>query len=236
VDVERLAEVTDLPVIEDAAQAFGAQVGERKVGSLGTVGCFSFFPAKPLGCAGDGGLVSTGDAGLAEALRSVRVQGATGKNVHARLGGNFRLDPLQAAILRVKLPLIDGWIATRRRYAELYRQRLAVLEQAGLLGLPQERPGTTCTWAQFVVRTPMRDELARALGEAGIASAVYYPVPMPLQEALGRDRAREGDFPRSERAGREVLAIPVHPLLEPGDVEDVSRTILDFFEGRDREG
>jgi dTDP-4-amino-4,6-dideoxygalactose transaminase len=233
-DVELLA--SRVPLVEDAAQAFGAAVGERKVGTLGTAGCFSFFPAKPLGCAGDGGLVTTADAGLDAALRSVRVHGASGKNRHGRLGGNFRLDPLQAAILGVKLPRLDGWIATRRRYAELYRQRLAGLEAAGQLVLPAERPGTTCTWAQFVVRARRRDELARALAAAGIETAVYYPVPMPMQEAMGGLRAASGEFPEAERASREALALPVHPLLAPGHVEEVAAAILDFYEGRGREG
>ena len=226
-DVEGLGEL-DVPVVEDAAQAFGAEMGERKVGGLGTMGCFSFFPAKPLGCAGDGGLVSTDDAGLAGVLGSVRVQGAAGKNLHARPGGNFRLDPLQAAVLRVKLPHVDGWIATRRRYAKLLRQRLAPLEADGLVTLPFERPGSTCTWAQFVIRTARRDDLRSFLRTRGIASEVYYPVPMPMQEAMGERRAPAGAFPEAERAAGEVLALPVHPLLAPSDVEEVAQAVLDF--------
>jgi dTDP-4-amino-4,6-dideoxygalactose transaminase len=232
-DVEDLGEL-DVPLIEDAAQAFGAELGERKVGGLGTMGCFSFFPAKPLGCAGDGGLVSTDDPALAEILASVRVQGAVGKNLHARPGGNFRLDPLQAAVLGVKLSRVDGWIATRRRYAELLRQRLAPLEAAGLVTLPFERPGTTCTWAQFVIRSARRDALRGFLRARGIASEVYYPVPMPMQEVMGDGRPGPGSFPGSERAASEVLAIPVHPLLAPSDVEEVARAILDFHEDRGR--
>jgi len=232
-DVEAIGEL-DVPLIEDAAQAFGAELGERKVGGLGTMGCFSFFPAKPLGCAGDGGLVSTDDASLAEILASVRVQGASGKNLHSRPGGNFRLDPIQAAVLRVKLSHIDGWIATRRRYAELLRQRLAPLEAEGLVILPFERPGTTCTWAQFVIRSRRRDDLRGFLGARGIASEVYYPVLMPMQEAMGDVRPGPGSFPESERAAGEVLAIPVHPLLAPADVEEVARAILDFHADRGR--
>jgi dTDP-4-amino-4,6-dideoxygalactose transaminase len=232
-DVEALGDL-DVPLIEDAAQAFGAELGERKVGALGTMGCFSFFPAKPLGCAGDGGLVSTDDPALAEVLASVRVQGAAGKNLHARPGGNFRLDPLQAAVLAVKLPHVDGWIATRRRYAELLRQRLAPLEAEGLLTLPFERPGTTCTWAQFVIRSASRDALRDFLRARGIASEVYYPMPMPMQEVMGDGRPGPGSFPGAERAASEVLAIPVHPLLAPADVEEVARAILDFHEDRGR--
>ncbi len=229
VDIEALGEL-DVPVIEDAAQAFGAELGERKAGGLGAMGCFSFFPAKPLGCVGDGGLVSTDDPELARILASVRVQGAAGKNLHARAGGNFRLDPLQAAVLRTKLPHIDGWIATRRRYAELLRQRLAPLEALGLVTLPFERPGTTCTWAQFTIRARRRDGLRTFLGARGIASEVYYPVPMPMQEALGDRRGAAGEFPEAERAAAEVLSIPVHPLLSPSDVEEVAQAVLDFHE------
>ncbi|MBW2262346.1 MAG: DegT/DnrJ/EryC1/StrS family aminotransferase [Deltaproteobacteria bacterium] len=233
VDVEAIGDL-DVPVIEDAAQAFGAELGERKVGGLGSMGCFSFFPAKPLGCAGDGGLVSTDDSELAAILGSVRKHGAVGKNLHARPGGNFRLDPLQAAVLRVKLQRIDGWIATRRRYAELLRQRLAPLEAEGQTTLPFERPGTTCTWAQFVIRTQRRDDLRTFLGGRGIASEVYYPMPMPMQEVMGTLRSKEGAFPEAERAAGEVLAIPVHPLLAPSDVEEVAQAVLDFHEDRGR--
>jgi dTDP-4-amino-4,6-dideoxygalactose transaminase len=233
VDMEAF-EGIEVPIVEDAAQACGAELGPRKVGSLGTMGCFSFFPAKPLGCAGDGGLVTTNDGRLADVLRSVRVQGASGKNVHVRRGGNFRLDPLQAAILRVKLPELDGWIATRRRYAELLRQRLAPLEEAGLVTLPFERPGTASTWAQFVIRARKRDGLRRALGTRGIASEVYYPSPMPMQEALGEARATEGAFPAAEQACREVLALPVHPHLVPSQVEEIAQAVLDFYDGHGR--
>lgn len=235
VDTEPLGDL-GVPLVEDAAQAFGSELGERKVGSLGTAGCFSFFPAKPLGCAGDGGLVSTSDADLCSVLRSVRVQGASGKNLHERLGGNFRLDPLQAAVLGVKLPRLDGWVATRRRYAELYRQRLAPLEEAGHVKLPFERPGTTCTWAQFVIRAKKRDELRDALRATGIASEVYYPVPMPMQKVMRDERAGRSAFKRAERAAREVLALPVHPLLEPADAEEVAQAVLDFYDGRGRGG
>jgi dTDP-4-amino-4,6-dideoxygalactose transaminase len=232
-DVEAIGDL-DVPIIEDAAQAFGAELGERKVGGLGAMGCFSFFPAKPLGCAGDGGLVSTDDPGLAEILGSVRVHGAVGKNLHARPGGNFRLDPLQAAVLRAKLPHIDEWVATRRRYAELLRQRLAPLEAEGFLTLPFERPGTTCTWAQFVIRSPGRDGLRTFLGSRGIASEIYYPMPMPMQEVMGARHTGAGTFPGAERAADEVLAIPVHPLLAPADVEEVAQAVLDFHDDSGR--
>ena len=231
VDADAMARECGVPVVEDAAQAFGASLGTRKAGSLGIMGCFSFFPAKPLGCAGDGGLVSAGDERTASVLRSIRAHGASGKNVHDRVGGNFRLDPVQAAIVRAKLPHIDGWIARRRRYAELYRQRLAPLEEAGHVRLPSERPGTTSTWAQFVIRAKERDDLARALALAGIASEVYYPIPMPMQKAMGEGRARRGSYPAAERAAAEVLALPVHQLLEPADIEEVSAAIDAFYGG-----
>lgn len=231
--MEELRDV-DVPVLEDAAQAFGAVDGSEKAGTMGLAGCFSFFPAKPLGAVGDAGMVCTDDEELASALRSVRVQGASGKNLHDRPGGNFRMDPLQAAVLRVKLAHLDRWIATRRRYAQLYLQRLASCEKAGHLMLPGVRDGVQSTWAQFVIRTPRRDELRDAMRLRGIASEVYYPLPMPAQEAMGRTRMDPGGFPRTQSACQEVLALPVHPLLDPADVEEVARAIAEFFDEAER--
>jgi dTDP-4-amino-4,6-dideoxygalactose transaminase len=233
-DLARLRRVCDgagVPLVEDAAQAFGAGDAAGRAGAVGAAGCYSFFPAKPLGAAGDAGLVVTGDADTAAALRSVRVHGASGKNVHDRPGGNFRLDPVQAAILRVKLARFDGWAARRREHAELYLERLAPLAAAGLLELPQVRDGVTSTWAQFVIRTERRDALGRELARRRISTAVYYPLPMSRQRALGGARAPRGAFPRAERACREVLALPVHHMLEARDVERVVRSVREFFDG-----
>ncbi len=233
--LERICADAGVWLVEDAAQAFGASHGTRKAGTIGAVGCFSFFPAKPLGAAGDAGLVCTDDDDLAARLVSVRVQGASGKNLHARPGGNFRIDPLQAAILRVKLPVLDEWTATRRRYAELYRQRLAPLEQGGHVELPRIRQGITCTWAQFTIRCTRRDELCAALRARGIAAEVYYPLPMPMQEAMGKASAKRDSFPLAEKACAEVLSIPVHPMLAPTDVEAVAQAIVDFFASEGKE-
>lgn len=223
----RMARQRKVAVIEDTAQAFGARYGMNRAGTMSDFGCFSFFPAKPLGCAGDAGLVVCGDAKREAILRRIRVQGASGKNVHSVLGGNFRIDTLQAAILKVKLDVIDGWIAGRRRYAELYMQKLAGL--SGRLSLPLEKEGTECVWAQFSVLARDRDDLEKFLLERGIGCAVYYPMPLPHQESMREASASGGSYPQTERVCREILSIPIHPSLTPEQVEEVAETIREFY-------
>jgi dTDP-4-amino-4,6-dideoxygalactose transaminase len=227
-----LAAERNLAVIEDCAQAFGARHGGRLAGTMGDFGCFSFFPAKPLGGAGDAGLVVCSDARMEKLLRQIRVQGASGKNIHPVLGGNFRLDTLQAAILEVKLEAIDGWIETRRKNAARYAEKLSGLGDRVVL--PAQRQDSLCVWAQFSILARRRDELERFLLERGIGCAVYYPLPLPFQESMkGAARPKAGDFPRAERAGREILSIPVHPCLSTGDVEEVAQTIIEFYNEKD---
>jgi dTDP-4-amino-4,6-dideoxygalactose transaminase len=221
-------------VIEDCAQAFGALAGTRKAGTIGDLGCYSFFPAKPLGGAGDGGLVVCAGEEQEKHLRMLRAQGASGKNVHPIVGGNFRLDTLQAAVLRVKLPALDGWIDTRRRYAQLYRTKLGHLEGAGKVALPAERDGTRCVWAQFSIMAKNRDALQRYLAENGIGCEVYYPMPLPRQESMKEATGGGGgSFPRTEKVCREVLSIPIHPCVSPEQVEEVAQTVVKFYTEHD---
>ena len=204
-----LARQHSLHVIEDAAQAMGAQLNGQRVGSLADFGCFSFFPTKNLGAFGDGGLVTTNDDGLAQLARSLRGHGFDQKHHSQRVGGNFRLDALQAAVLRVKLPHLDGFNALRRNNAEYY------LESApGWLDLPHELPGRTHVYNQFVVRSRERTALAAHLLSRGIRTEHYYPFPIPLQPVCARLGYRPGDLPEAEAAAREALALPIYPEME----------------------
>lgn len=213
-----------LPVIEDAAQAIGALKDGRFVGTLGTLGCFSFFPSKPLGAMGDGGLVVTSDPVLADRVRALRQHGATAKHRYEMLGGNYRLDAIQAAILRVKLPHLDGWLAQRRVLAQAYTNALSHLDQ---VRAPVVAPGSEPAWAHYVIRVPAdrRDGLAANLAENGVETAIYYPTPLHLQPVFAHLGYRESDFPVSERASKEVLALPLYPELALDDLEYVVRCI-----------
>ena len=216
-----------IPIIEDAAQAIGAEWEGRRVGSIGRVGCFSFFPAKNLGCFGDGGLVTTPDAELAARIQRLRKHGGAKQYHHDEVGGNFRLDALQAAILRVKLPELEGWTTLRQDHAFGYDQRFS---GAGLLDgrviLPQPGPGRA-VWNQYVVRVPggRRDAVLSALREADIGCAVYYPVPLHLQPCFAAHGARRGDCPVAEQAAEETLALPVAPGLTGAQQDEVVGTI-----------
>jgi dTDP-4-amino-4,6-dideoxygalactose transaminase len=209
-----------VPLIEDAAQAIGA----RGVGA-GWGTALSFFPAKNLGGFGDGGAVLTNDADLAARLRRLRNHGASEKLQHQEVGGNFRLDELQAALLRVKLPRLAAWTSARRRVAELYRLRLDGLP----IGLPP--PDDGAVWNQFVVRVPAerRADLRAHLADRQIASAVYYPLPLHLQPALASLGHGAGAFPRAERAAQESLALPIFPELTDEAVARVAGALADFF-------
>ena len=228
--MDQIMEVAgDVPVVEDCAQAWGADFNEAPVGSIGTMGAFSFFPSKNLGCFGDGGLVTTDDAGLDRSLRALRMHGQSGPYEHPVVGGNFRIDALQAAILRIKLPHVGAWVEGRRANAERYRRLFtdAGLEQT--LTLPVAVAGRGHTFNQYVVRAPRRDELRAFLVDRGIGAAVYYPLPLHLQpcfEGLGYE---EGDFPVSEQASREVLALPVFPELVESEQEEVVQAIEEFY-------
>lgn len=208
-----LAGRVGLPVIEDAAQAIGATYEGRPAGGIGTVGCFSFFPSKNLGAFGDAGLLTTNDATLARRARLMRVHGMEPKYYHHMIGGNFRMDALQAAVLRVKAPHLDAWTEARRVNARRYR---ALFREAGLhehVVLPVEPPGRRHIYNQFVVRVPGRDELKAALDAQGIGNEIYYPVPFHLQPCFAGLGYRDGDFPHAERAAGDTIAIPIYSEL-----------------------
>ena len=211
-----------VPVIEDAAQAFGARRGARVAGRDGALGCFSFFPAKNLGALGDGGLVTTQDASLAARVRRLRVHGAEPKYFHEEVGGNFRLDALQAALLRVKLPLLDAAVARRAANAAAYDEAFADLG----LGLPHGHEGHV--WNQYVVTWPSPEarERARAkLLERGVSSMIYYPVPLHRQACFASLGLAEGSLPRAERLARTSLAIPLFPELEEPERDAVIEAV-----------
>ena len=215
-----LAERRGLWVLEDAAQAIGARHRGRPAGAIGDAGIYSFFPAKNLGALGDAGAVVTGDDALADRIRALRQHGGARRYEHDEVGGNFRLDALQAAFLSVKLPHLAGWEEGRRRVAGRYR---AGLGDVGGLELPEERAGRRHVFNQHVVRVGggRRDALRGALADAGVASAIYYPRPLHLQPCFAGLGLREGDLPEAERAARETLAIPVDPLLSADDQDRV---------------
>jgi dTDP-4-amino-4,6-dideoxygalactose transaminase len=209
--LEQACRARDIALIEDAAQAIGAvDAAGRRAGSVGDFGCFSFFPAKNLGALGDAGGVTARDADLAERLRTIRQHGSKPKYFHGIIGGNFRLDALQAAILRVKLPWLDGWTEARRAAAATYRALFAERGLDGEVALPREAPGLHA-YNQFVIRTARRDELARHLEQRGVSTAIYYPSPLHLQPCFAHLGYQAGDLPVAERACAEVLALPCFP-------------------------
>jgi len=214
--------------IEDAAQALGARDEHgRQAGAIGHIGCFSFFPSKNLGAFGDAGMVVTDDEGLAETLRVLRVHGSKPKYYHKIVGGNFRLDALQAAILRVKLKYLAAWTAARRRNAAQYWR---LFEETGLLScavLPQDTPGHI--YNQFVVRFPERDLLQAFLRDRGVETEVYYPLPLHLQECFRDLGYRKGDFPHAEAAAYESLALPIYPELTEDQQRYVVQQIRNFY-------
>lgn len=202
-----------MAIVEDAAQAILSRENGRLAGGIGTMGCFSFFPSKNLGAFGDGGLVSTNDPALADRLRMLRVHGMQPKYVHRAIGGNFRLDALQAAVLRVKARHVAGWTEARRRNAARYRTLFAEHGLDCVVRLPTERPETFHTYNQFVIRVADRDGLRAHLTAAGIGNEIYYPIPLHMQECFRHLGYRDGAFPRAERAARESLALPIYGEL-----------------------
>ena len=213
----RIAREYRLYLVEDAAQAIGAEYHGRRVGGLGDVGCFSFYPTKNLGAFGDGGLATTQDPELGERLLRLRVYGGRDRYVHEELGFNSRLDEIQAAILRVKLRFLAEWSARRRLLATRYREGLAGLP----IGLPTESPDCIHVYHQYTIRVPARDAVQRRLAESGIRTTVYYPVPLHLQPMYRDLGYRIGDFPEAERAAREVLSLPIYPELTHAQVDEV---------------
>jgi dTDP-4-amino-4,6-dideoxygalactose transaminase len=221
-----------VPVIEDAAQAIGATYKGRPVGGIGALGCFSFFPSKNLGAFGDAGLLTTNDDGLARRARLLRTHGMEPKYYHHVVGANFRMDALQAAVLRVKAPHLAGWTNGRRANAARYRALFADAGLDGAIAVPVERPDRLHIFNQFVIRTPERDALKRHLDEQGVGNEIYYPVPFHLQPCFADLGYRRGQFPHAERAAAESLAIPVYAELTPAQQAHVVSTIGAFMTHR----
>ena len=232
--IRTLAAGAGVPVIEDAAQALGARYHGQPVGGIGTVGCFSFFPSKNLGGFGDGGLVATNDAALAREMRLLRNHGADPKYVHARVGGNFRLDALQAAVLRVKAPHLETWTAARRRNADRYRQLVREFDLERTLELPVEPRGYTHIYNQFVVRCPERDAIRTHLTARRVGTEIYYPVPFHAQACFATLGRGSDEFPVADRAAASSLALPIYGELTLPQQRHVVSSIAQFYERRRR--
>ena len=211
-----------LRVVEDCAQSFGADYRGRKTGSVGDIGCFSFFPSKNLGCYGDGGMVVTDDAGLAERMMSLRNHGSHVRYYHDEIGYNSRLDEVQAAILRVKFRHIDAYNANRRNNAQLYNRHLAGAD----IRTPSEQKGSTHVYHQYTVRVRNRDAVKQKLDEGNVTSSmIYYPVPLHLQAAYRELGVKQGSLPGSELAAQEVLSLPMYPELTEAQIQTVAAAV-----------
>lgn len=221
-----------LRVIEDAAQAIGAEDAHgRRACAYGDIGCLSFFPTKNLGAFGDAGMCVTNDAALAERLDIFRVHGSKPKYYHAFIGGNFRIDELQAAVLGVKLPHLDAWSAARQRNAALYDAAFAAAGPGAKVTPPVVQGRQRHIFNQYVIRTPRRDELRAFLATQGVGTEVYYPVPLHLQQCFAYLGNQAGDFPQSERAAAETLALPVFPEVTAAQIQYVVDKISEFHRG-----
>ncbi len=228
--ISKLADRRGVTVIEDAAQAIGARDPHgRRVGTRGTIGAFSFYPSKNLGALGDAGLVVTRDEGLADTLKRLRTHGASRVYLHEIVGGNFRIDAVQAAFLAVKLRYLDEWIARRKQRARSYDR---LFDESGLEAAESvRRPRALAdhVYHQYVIRAPRRDELREHLGRAGIATAIYYPVPLHLQPCFRDLGYARGDFPVAEKASEETLALPMYPHLTEEQQRAVVAEIARFY-------
>jgi dTDP-4-amino-4,6-dideoxygalactose transaminase len=229
--IQDMASAHRIPVIEDAAQAIGARYEGRAVGSIGLIGCFSFFPSKNLGAAGDGGMVTTNDARLADKLRLLRVHGARKKYEYETLGMNSRLDALQAAILRVKLRHLSRWSIARRNNAKRYCELFREFRVETMITPPADKPGSVHIYNQFTIRVKERDALREYLKSRRIPTEIYYPKPLHLQDAFAYLGHKTGDFPKAEAASREVLSLPIYPEL----TEEQQRAVVAAFADFDQE-
>jgi dTDP-4-amino-4,6-dideoxygalactose transaminase len=227
-DMDPIMEIAgkhNLAVIEDAAQSITSTYKGAKAGSIGTAGCFSFFPSKNLGGVGDGGMIVTNDEELYNRLFIMRNHGSKPKYYHKQIGGNFRLDPIQAAALLVKLPHLDEWSAARRSNAEYYNKKFA----GTVVETPYISDDCVSIFNQYVIRVPRRDEVTAHLRENNIGCEVYYPVPGHMQECFSYLGCKEGDLPESEKAAKEVMAVPIYPELTAEMKDCVADTILSFL-------
>jgi dTDP-4-amino-4,6-dideoxygalactose transaminase len=234
-DMARLMDIASensLKVIEDAAQAIGAHDAQQKrAGGFGDVGCLSFFPTKNLGAFGDAGMCVTNDPALAERMDILRVHGGKPKYYHSFIGGNFRLDELQAVVLNVKLKHLDAWTAGRQRHAAFYDAAFARAKLGDALVTPHAAPGVRHIYNQYVVRARDRDRLRAHLSAAGVGSEIYYPIPLHLQKCFAYLGYEKGNFPRSERAAEETLALPIFAELTQIQLQYVVDTIAAFYHG-----
>jgi len=233
-DMGRIMEIAykhGLKVIEDVAQALGCEYQGRPGGGIGDAGCLSFFPTKNLGCFGDGGMVVTNNQKIAERVRMLRVHGAKKKYYHELLGVNSRLDELQAAVLRIKLPHFKGWLKKREEHAELYNDlfKASGLTVSGYVKTPYHLPGCRHTYNQYTIAVRKRDELRDYLKERGIGTTVYYPLPLHLQPVFKELGYKKGDFPHAEQAAGSVLSLPMFPELTEEEIRCVVKTITDFY-------
>lgn len=228
--ITKIAGKHNLVVIEDAAQAIGAEYKGRRAGSIGDYGCFSFFPSKNLGTSGDGGMVTTNDPAKDEKLKILRNHGSQPKYYHKFIGGNFRLDTVHAAVVLAKLPHLDAWSEARKRNADRYRTLFKEknLLGAGVISLPREVESRHI-YNQFVIRVEKRDELWERLKKRSVGTEVYYPVPFHLQECFADLGYKPGDFPESAKAALETLALPIYPELTAEQAEYVVDSIAEFY-------
>jgi len=238
-DMDAIMKITSergIAIVEDAAQSLGASYKGKQAGTFGDVGCFSFFPSKNLGCAGDGGMMSTNRKDLADQLRALRVHGAPKKYHYQMLGINSRLDALQAAILRVKLPHLGDWSDARRENARNYRALFQKYDLLKVVQLPVEPEGCVHVYNQFSIRVKKRDALRTHLQSCGVPTEIYYPYPLHLEPAYAFLGHREGDLPVAEAACREVISIPIYPELTPEQMETVVSAIASFYASSPVEG
>jgi dTDP-4-amino-4,6-dideoxygalactose transaminase len=222
--INEIAKPRGIPVLEDAAQAIGAKRGESRACSLGIAGCLSFYPTKNLGAFGDAGAICTDDENLAETCRLLRVHGSAHTYHHKLIGGMFRLSAIQAAVLSVKLKYLEGWHTARREHAALYNRLLA--DSGGRITIPFVEKNNWSIYNQYVIRVPNRDAVKQTLADKGIGSAIYYPIPLHLQECFAYLGHHAGDFPEGEKACQEVLALPIYPELTDKEIEYVAEELL----------
>ena len=215
-----------LAVIEDACQSITSTYKKQKAGSMGTAGCFSFFPSKNLGGIGDGGMTVTNDEALYKKLLIMRNHGMEEMYYHKTVGGNFRLDPIQAVALLVKLPHLKSWSNSRRKNASYYNKKFANIDH---IVTPTISEDCVSIYNQYVIRVPKRDELLAHLRANNIGCAIYYPVPLHLQECFADQGYKEGDLPVSEQAAKEVIALPIYPELTDEMKDHVAKTVIDFL-------
>ncbi|MGQ0541948.1 MAG: DegT/DnrJ/EryC1/StrS family aminotransferase [Blastocatellia bacterium] len=233
--LRNIAEKHSIPLVEDAAQAIGAEENGVRAGAMSEIGCFSFYPSKNLGGMGDGGFMTTDDDALAEKLFALRVHGSKERYYHKWVGLNSRLDGFQGAVLRVKLPHLDVWSDKRKANAYRYRELFAVAGLTEQITLPFERKNVRHIYNQFVVRVPgRRDDLRQFMTEKGIGTDVYYPVSLHLQECFEYLGYKAGEMPESEKASRETLALPIYPELKPEQQEHVVATVAQFFKSSEK--